>query len=144
MPPRTAPPLPARGNHEKHALTRCTDYRRAHFCSLDQMTCHRTIVAGLLIGALSCQVGLLVTVVAEPHITWGKWGSRAVPGMMAGLATSVANSFVGATVGYVPRLSTVPTQSLGGAFLCNIPDKMTTVNYHKLTKCLASTASYIW
>jgi len=107
------------------------------------MTCPPTIVAGLLISALSCQVAVLVTVVAEPHVTWGQWGSRAVPGMMAGLATSVANSFVRATVGCVPRLSTVPTQSLGGAFLCNMPDKITTVSYHKLTKCLAPTANCI-
>jgi len=86
------------------------------------VTCPSAVVAGLLIGALGCQVALLVTVVAEPHVTWGQWGSGAVPGMMASLATPVANPFVWATVGCVPRLSTVPTQSLGGAFLGNMPD----------------------
>jgi len=56
--------------------------------------------------ALGQSRALLVTVVAEPHITWMQWGSRVVPGMMAGLATSVANSFIRATVACVPRLST--------------------------------------
>lgn len=67
-----------------------------------------TVVARLLVGTFRSTVALLVAVVTEPQITRRQLRSRAFPGKMARLATSVADSFIRAITGHVAWLSAIP------------------------------------
>lgn len=67
-----------------------------------------TILARLVIGAVSCYVTLLVAVIAQPQVTRCLWWGAAVSSTVARLSTGVADALIWAVSSHVTRFSAVP------------------------------------
>lgn len=75
-----------------------------------------TVLACLVVGAVSCHVSLLEAIVAQPQVARWQLRSRAVSGTVPCLPTSVADALIWAVSCHVTRLPTVPAQRFCGAF----------------------------
>ena len=85
-----------------------------------EMSSLPTVVAGLLIGAVSSNVSLLVAV-AEPQISWWQLRRHAVPCKVSGLPAGVADALIWTVAGHVARFFAVPAERLCTALSCNVP-----------------------
>jgi len=74
------------------------------------VACLPTVVACLIIRTFSCNVALLITVVAQPQVSWRHWRSGAFPSTVSSFATGMANALIWTITGHVARFFTVPAE----------------------------------